>query len=54
MVFLSQPHTQDRDIFNYPEYKLQLYKKMGLKETAPMPTLPQVYIDGIPVGVSDN
>lgn len=41
---------EERDIWNNPQYKDELYEKLGLDEGDPFPAIPKVYIDGLDVG----
>lgn len=42
---------QDRDIYNNPSYKEELFNKLGLSMGDKFPVLPRLYIDGVYVGV---
>lgn len=41
---------EERDIWNNPQYKEDLYEKLGLDEGDPFPSIPMVYIDGMHIG----
>jgi len=41
---------EDRDIYEKPEHKVDLYERLGLDNKSPLPSLPRVYIDGVFVG----